>query len=137
MTVLHAFPRVAEATFELPQFGLNLKFKPNAAGHVVCDVGDELAIELLLRQEDHFRVYDDQGGKKAPRAAKRVDAQPASDPAADYVLVSGDDKLDLRELDDDQLRKFAAANEIDLAPTDAGDSLRDKIVAALRLPAKD
>ena len=125
MTVIHAFPRTAGAEVDL--HGKSYKFKPNSLGHVVCEVPEEAAVSRLLAITDHFREYEPPERPAAPPPAPGAGS---GDPK--YVLKSGDTELDLRAMDDKALHEFAKANQITVHHAAKGDTIRDKIVDALK-----
>jgi hypothetical protein len=145
-TTIQAFKRKKTHQTDITSLGVSLLFSINAAGHAVCDVEDGAAIDWLMQWPQSFGVYQPEEAAKAesvpPPAAKstqkpgRQSAKAEKPPADDkYILASGEDKFDLRPLDDDKLREFAAANKIALPDDAKGDAIRDVIVAALQVGA--
>jgi hypothetical protein len=144
MTVIQAHKRLKAYTHVFPD--VTLEFKPNELGDVVCDVQDESAVDRLLATPSGFREYlPASAAKPAPPSLTTTDpvvppadtkppapppVQPPPAPSP-YVLANGTDTLDLRTLNDEQLRAFAKANDIRLPGNAKGDKLRDRIVEAL------
>ena len=61
--------------------------------------------------------------------------EPTTDASSPYILsFEGNPPYDLRILDDDQLRAFCVANDIKVSPLAKGDTIRNKIVEALKAP---
>lgn len=112
MTIVHAFKRTKPYTHVFPD--VTLKFLPNDKGDVVCDVEDPSAVARLLATPTGFRDYDLPDGSDAK-----------------YILMSGDNRFDLRLLDDEMLHAFAKANDVKVHSAARGDTIRDKIVEAL------
>ena len=57
MTMIHAHRRTKDHPVSF-NGGVNLLFKPNALGHVVCDVQDESIVRILLDIPTGFRLYE-------------------------------------------------------------------------------
>lgn len=144
MTIIQAYRRDKPYTHSFPD--VTLKFKPNAVGHVVCDVQSQSAVERLLQIPTGFRVYESQESEiekdilgQAPIAIVPTSntGEPIMADRAKYVLVNGDTTFDLNPLDDAQLREFAAANGIKVHHAAKGDTIRDRIVEALKASESD
>lgn len=131
MTMFHDYKRTVAITHNI--HGADWEFALNEVGHAVCDITDEAVAERLLQIPEGFRPYDP---SELPAMSPVLALVPGNtDPeASPYVLVSGDASFDLRPLSDDDLRGFAAENGIAIPNKAKGDTIRDKIVAALKAP---
>jgi hypothetical protein len=121
MAVIQAYRRDKPYTHFFPDLKLILQFKANEEGAFVCAVDNPVAIERLLAVPTGFKRYKDE-----PKAAPAPEDH-------EYVLKRGHDILDLRLFSDEQLRAFAEANNIKVHHLAKGDTIRDRIVAALRV----
>lgn len=125
MTMIQAHKRTKPYTHTFPD--VTLKFEPNDLGHIVCDVADRSAAERLLETPTGFRLY---GAAQLP-VDTVVDKVPAAaNDAERFVLVSGENRLDLNPLDDEALAAVAEANGLKLGKL-KGDKAREAIVAHL------
>ena len=139
MPTIQAYRRTKETTQAAA--GLSLVFKPNAEGHVVCDVDNEQAIDFLLGEPTAFRLYGPV--ETAPVKTPEVESQSAEavgllvnlpvEVASPYLLEDEESKvsIDLRLLSDAELQAFAQANGIKASKAAKGDALRDKIIESL------
>lgn len=124
MTMIQAYKRTKPYTHAFPD--VTLKFEPNDLGHIVCDVAERSAVDRLLETPTGFRLYGD-----AQLPVDTVVAKvPAANDAERFVLVSGENKLDLNPLDDAALAEVAEANGLKLGKL-KGDKAREAIVAHL------
>jgi|GEM_PF-2377118 len=158
MTTIHAYRRTKPYTHTFPD--VTLKFLPNEAGDVVCDVASESAVDRLLAVPTGFKLYAPQPTQvqeavigilgaavglpgtvatEVASAAVRLDKGEGQEPAGDtmdrekYILVNGDTRFDLNPLGDEQLRDFAKVNGIKVHHAAKGDTIRDAIVKALKI----
>jgi len=155
---VHAFLRGQTEVISVEFAGLNLKFKPNDRGHVVCEVPDDVAPALIEAAGDAFREYQGDAvviaqapaaapAKPAATRAKKAEAEkPATEPtdpsgnadgasdAASFVITPSDGPaVDLGPMSDAELRAFAV--EQGLAKphhTKTGDKLRQLIIDQLK-----
>lgn len=123
MQTIHAFPRKKPHTVEVE--GKKYAFKENEHGHFVANVDDEHA-KVLLKITDHYELYGPGPAETDPEGGE-ADVK--------YVISCGDETVDLRTLDKDALLKFAADNDIQVHPNSKAETIRDRIVKELTLPA--
>ena len=162
MPTIHAFRRTKKTVHEYG--GVNYTFEPNARGHAVCQVAEEAAAERFLSITTGFRLYDEQQPEPevtnpvltqapapapAPAApASTAESDSADKPPADadqppgpnprFVLTAGEQSFDLNPLTEDELRNFAAANQIKLHPAVKKlDTIREVIVKHFEKPATE
>ena len=127
MTTIQAYKRTKPYTHAFP--GVEpLKFLPNEKLDMVCSVEDAGIVARLLQTPSGFRVYE--GEEAAPKKALKL-----VDDDARYVLKSGESTVDLRPLSDEQLREFCTVNNIAVHHAAKGNTIRDKIVEALKVEA--
>lgn len=131
MTMFHDYKRTAAITHNI--HGADWEFALNEVGHAVCDITDEAVAERLLQIPEGFRPYDTTELPVLSPVLALVPETPIPE-ASPYVLVNGDSSFDLRTLDDEALREFATVNGISIHHNAKGDTIRDKIVAALKAP---
>lgn len=141
MTIIHAFKRNKRYVHEFPD--VKLVFEPNAAGDVVCEVLKATAVDRLLATPTGFKLYDPtpeaiEAMKQAAikQAEQRAVQSLSASNSERYVLISGTQTLDLRPLNDAQLRAFAKANGILLPGAAKGDGIRELIVEGLAKKAR-
>lgn len=135
MTTIQAYKRAKPYAHVFPDLSLLLEFKPNSIGDVVCDVEHPVAVERLLAVPTGFRVY-----AAAPASEpvitqpllKTGDTPPPGDADSKYILKAGETTFDLRTLNEEQLREFAKANNIAVHHAAKAETIRDKIVDALK-----
>lgn len=120
MPIVHAYRRTK--AFEVDLHGLVLKFEPKGE-HVVCDVPAGLALDRLLQIQEAYRLHG--------QAPVSEDDEESDEDLSPYVLTNGDETVDLRAMDDEQLLAFAAENDVTVSPKAKGDTIRNKIVKAL------
>jgi len=131
-TPIQAYNRTKKYTTNIVALSAVIEFAPNAFGDVVADVESEAAVDWLLRTPTAFRLY--QAPADAPVVPIKVVRLPPGD--EQYLLKSGDGTaFDLRPLNDEQLHEFCKANNIVVHPNAKGNTIRDKIVAALKVEA--
>jgi hypothetical protein len=132
--LIHAFRRKAKenhktgdtiTTHELG--GTHYKFRLNEAGDVVCEIADPVHIKRFLFIRDAFKPYK---GEAVPEGAE---ADPEKDDAKveKFVLVSGNARVDLKEMKDAELHEFAKGQELTLDKKLKGDALRQAIITGL------
>lgn len=150
MPTIHAFRRTKKTVHEYG--GVNYTFELNALGHAVCEVTNEAAAERFLSITTGFKLYEVQHAAQAEPVASPVLTQapaptaptaptgsvesdstkaPETPPEANprFVLKAGDQSFDLNPLTEDELRNFAAANQIKLHPAVKKlDTIREVIV---------
>jgi hypothetical protein len=95
------------------------RFIANDAGHSVCEVTDEAHIKRLLSIQEAYKEY-----------GTKTEAPVAS--TAFVVEGPNGERKDLAELDDEQLKEFAAVAEVTVGDRLKGDKLRTAIVKALK-----
>lgn len=96
------------------------KFTANEEGHFVCNVEDEKHAERLLDIFDAYKLY----GEDTPRK-----------PAADRFVIHNEDtgqRLDLGEMDEEQLAELCAQIPLKVDGRLKGDKLRQHIVDRLK-----
>ena len=116
--ILHAYRRKEPHQVEVA--GQVLKFAANEQDHQVCDAPPGPATDRLLELSEGYVVYGD-----------TKQSEPA--PASKYLLVNGEETVDLRTLDRAALVAFSAAQGLDYKPhaNSKDDTVRDKIVELL------
>ena len=119
--LIHAYPRKKPVTVEL--FGKNYKFVANDNGDFVAEVKEPEAVKRFLSISDHYQEYG---------APPKADGEADTDPNARFLLTSGDETINLLELDKDQLLAFAKENDIEVHPNAKAETLRERIIAALK-----
>lgn len=126
-TTIQAYKRTKRYVHDFPD--LTLEFLPNDRGDIVCAVEDESAVERLLQTPTGFRIYAPNEFQRG--VSKLIDSVPLPD-TSPFILVDGEVRVDLRAMDDDTLRSFAAANEVRAIGNLKGDRLRQKIVDVMK-----
>lgn len=136
--LLHAYRRRGESiTVDLD--GVRYAFEPNDRGDVVGEVSDKSHAKHLVEKTDGYVKYGDDPAVILPTTA--TVAEPVkTDKAADGEVVDGpfvlrndaNERLDLADLDDAAVRKFAKAQGVPVANTMTGDKLRAKVATALK-----
>lgn len=108
--ILHAYLRHPTESFTFDHAGTTCSFAPNSAGHVVGDVEDEVAAEILEVAPDAYREYKGDGGL--------IDQ-------SSLVLTSSDgDTVDLTKMTDEEVRAFGKEFNVRAHYTAKGDKLR-------------
>ncbi len=131
MPLVHQFKRREATPIHFP--GIEYLFAPNEQGDVVCEVPEGSHLKRLLSITEAFRLYG--VADPAPGAGLEGRATSAQLPDFEpYLLVNGDQKLDLRALDDEQLHAFAKEQGVKVHPKAKGDTIRNRIVEALANP---
>ena len=98
-------------------------FRSNEEGHVVATVTSEAMYNRLVKGiPEAYVVYQD--GKNIPERVKPGAAEPE---VGKFVLLNGDNKMVLDDLNDEQLREFAKANDVQVHESIEGDDLRQAI----------
>lgn len=117
-------------------------FEPNEAGDVVAEVADAADVALLLGIGEAYRPYLPADpvlpvALALPAPVPALVSPPAPVSAADrrFVLLDGDESLDLAALSDVELRAFAKENGVRVHWKLAGDRIRQVIVDAFMAPA--
>jgi hypothetical protein len=121
--LIHAYKRKKKHSPEIG--GKVWDFCPNAAGDLVCFVGDESAKARFLSLSEAYLAYDNS------EAAAEVSQE---DHAPNYLVSTGEgaEMVDLRTLTKSQLLAFAAEQEITwLKEAVKVDEYRDALLAAL------
>lgn len=124
--------------------GVLVQFVANVDGHLVANVEDQAVVDRLLAHPESFVLYDGDGPEEPP--SPLLDSRPSSAVSTDqvetvstsggvstgdvgkYILRSGDDRLDLTMLSEDQLREFCKVNDIAVHHAAKASTIRDKIV---------
>lgn len=129
--VVHAYRRTAnmvgdppkEIAVEVEFGGHRTKFHSNEHGHVVGTVTDESVFKRLVKGiPEAYIEYD--GGENLPARVKPGLEEPE---VGKFVLVNGDNKMRLDDLNDEELQEFAKANGLVVHESLSGDDLRQAI----------
>ena len=95
----------------------HVEFEVNEKGHVIAEVTEQPAIDVLLGIPEAYCEY----AEDVP-------------PKVSYVIANGEETLDLATLDDAQLRVFAKDNGVTLHYRWVGDKIRQTIIEAFSKP---
>ena len=115
---IQAFRRRSESTHEIG--GVSYLFAKSDKGDFVANVDNEEHAERFIEIDEAFREYEPEA-KPAPAASK-------------FVVREADTgvELDLKALDNVQLRHFIAENDLSIADNLTGNKLRQAIIDALK-----
>lgn len=103
-------------------FGQTIEFVGNADGDMVAEVTDQDVIDRLLSIDEAYREHGAKPAKAASKPAK---------PKGKFVLVNGDETVDLSAMDDKAVRKFGKENGVPVNNFLKGDDLRQLVIATL------
>lgn len=121
-----------EKAVEVVFDGEKVSFKSNEAGHVVGLVSKESVFRRLTREIPEAYI-EYRGGDNVPEPVKAAPVPQA--PPGEFVLSNGSEFVVLDEMDDAEVRDFAAEAGIDgeqLPEVLEGDALKQAVVNLLK-----
>lgn len=130
---VHAFLRNATEKPVIDFHGHMLSFKANEHGHVVCDVPDEIAEQLLEVAGCGLREYAGPTAGAVPVKTTKAAKNDGDKPGQFVITPSDGPAVDLGAMSDAEVRAFAEQEGLDKPHhTKKGDALRLAVIEALK-----